>query len=186
MWHSMFAEQIPLTEKILRTVIVYALLALIFRVTGKRGLAGMNTFDFIVLFVLSNVLQNAVIGNDTSLIGGIIGAVTLVVVNAGLNRLVTVSPAAARVLEGQATTVVRDGQVVERSLRRLAIRRSELDQAVRLQNGDDISEIGDGTLRPTGQLVLTLKPGEQSATKDDVAELTGRLRRIEDLLSAAR
>jgi hypothetical protein len=78
MWHAMFAEQIPLAEKILRTVIVYGLLAVLFRLTGKRGLASMNTFDFVVIFLLSNVVQNAVIGNDTSLIGGIIGAVTLV------------------------------------------------------------------------------------------------------------
>src|ERR1039457_5323040 len=70
----MFVEQIPLAEKILRTVIVYALLAVLFRLTGKRGLASMNTFDFIVIFLLSNVVQNAVIGNDTSLIGGMIGA----------------------------------------------------------------------------------------------------------------
>jgi uncharacterized membrane protein YcaP (DUF421 family) len=182
----MFAEQIPLAEKILRTVIVYALVTVIFRITGKRGLASMNTFDFIVLFVLSNVLQNAIIGNDTSLIGGVIGAVTLVAVNAGLNRLITLSPVAARLLEGKPTTVVTDGRVVAPALRRLGIRRGELDHAVRLQNGDDVSEIGDGKLEPAGQLVLTLKPGEQSATKNDVAELTSRLRRIEDLLSTSR
>ncbi len=186
MWHSMFAEQIPLAEKILRTIIIYAIIAVLFRLTGKRGLASLNTFDIIVLFVLSNVVQNAIIGNDTSLIGGAIGAVTLVAVNAALNRLITVSPLAARIFEGHATTVVRDGQVVAPALRRLGIRRGELDHAVRLQNGDDISEIGSGSLEPTGQLVLTLKPGEQSATKDDVAELTSRLRRIEDLLSTAR
>ncbi|MDT7569671.1 MAG: hypothetical protein QOG76_8295 [Pseudonocardiales bacterium] len=70
MWHDMFAEQIPLDEKILRTVIVYAVLAVLFRFTGKRGLANLNTFDFIVIFLLSNVVQNAVIGDDNSLIGG--------------------------------------------------------------------------------------------------------------------
>jgi uncharacterized membrane protein YcaP (DUF421 family) len=71
MWHAMFAEQIPLTEKILRTVIVYAVIALLFRLTGKRGLASLNTFDFVVIFLLSNVVQNAIIGNDTSLTGGL-------------------------------------------------------------------------------------------------------------------
>src|SRR5216684_7226359 len=99
-WHAMFVEQIPLAEKILRTVIVYALLAVLFRLTGKRGLANMTTFDFIVIFLLSNVVQNAVIGNDTSLIGGMIGAVTLVSVNAGVNRLIAVSATAARIFDG--------------------------------------------------------------------------------------
>jgi uncharacterized membrane protein YcaP (DUF421 family) len=183
-WHAMFVEQIPLAEKILRTVIVYALLAVLFRLTGKRGLASMNTFDFIVIFLLSNVVQNAVIGNDTSLIGGMIGAVTLVSVNAGVNRLIAVSATAARIFDGRATTVIRDGHVVDRALRRLGMRRGELDHAVRLQNGNDVAEVGRGDLEPGGQLVLTLKAAEQGATKADVAELTDRLRRIENLLSA--
>ena len=80
MWHAMFVEQIPFTEKILRTVLVYALIAVLFRLSGKRGLANLSTFDFVVIFLLSNVVQNAVIGNDTSLTGGVVGAVTLVVV----------------------------------------------------------------------------------------------------------
>ena len=184
MWHDMFVEQIPLAEKILRTVIVYALLAVLFRLTGKRELASMNTFDFIVIFLLSNVVQNAVIGNDTSLIGGMIGAVTLVSVNTGVNRLIAVSATAARIFDGRATTVIRDGHVVERALRRLGMRRSELDHAVRLQNGNDVAQVGHGDLEPGGQLVLTLKAAEQSVTKADVAELTDRLRRIERLLSA--
>lgn len=186
MWHAMFAEQIPVAEKILRTVIVYGLLAVLFRLTGKRGLASMNTFDFIVIFLLSNVVQNAVIGNDTSLIGGIIGAVTLVTVNTAVNRLIAASATAARIFDGQATTVISDGHAIDRALRRLGLRRSELDLAVRLQNGDDIAEVDRGRLEPGGQLVLTLKAGEQGATKADVAELTGRLRRIETLLSAPR
>lgn len=107
----MFVEQIPLTEKILRTVIVYALIAVLFRFVGKRGLAGMNTFDFIVIFLLSNVVQNAVIGNDDSLVGGMIGAVTLVAVNAGVNRLIVVSATAGRLFEGRATTVISDGHI---------------------------------------------------------------------------
>jgi uncharacterized membrane protein YcaP (DUF421 family) len=186
MWHAMFAEQIPFAEKILRTVIVYALIALLFRFTGKRGLANLSTFDFVVIFLLSNVVQNAVIGNDTSLTGGIVGAVTLVAVNAAVNRLIASSATAARVFDGRATTVVTDGHVVEAALRRLGLRRSEIDHAVRLQNGDDVTEIALGSLEPGGQLVLTLKPAEQGATKADIADLTRRLGRIERLLSAGR
>jgi uncharacterized membrane protein YcaP (DUF421 family) len=186
MWHSMFVEQIPFAEKILRTVIVYALIAVLFRLTGKRGLAALSTFDFVVIFLLSNVVQNAVIGNDTSLIGGIIGAVTLVTVNTMVNRLIAVSPRAARIFDGKATTVVTGGNVVVPALERLGLRRSELEHAVRLQNGDDVSQVERGSLEPGGQLVLTLKAAEQGATKADVADLAGRLGRIESLLSASR
>jgi uncharacterized membrane protein YcaP (DUF421 family) len=185
MWRAMFVEQIPLAEKILRTVLVYALIALLFRAAGKRGLANLNTFDFVVIFLLSNVVQNAVIGNDTSLTGGAIGAVTLVAVNAMVNRVVASNPRAARLFDGRATTVISDGRVVDRALRHLGVRRSELDQAVRVQNGDDVSEVQRGSLEPGGQLVLTLKHAEQGATKADVAEVTARLRRIEELLGAA-
>jgi uncharacterized membrane protein YcaP (DUF421 family) len=183
MWRDLFVEQIPVAEKILRTVLVYAVLAVLFRVTGKRGLANLSTFDFIVIFLLSNVVQNAVIGNDNSLIGGVIGAVTLVGVNATLNRLIAVNATAARIFDGRATTVITDGQIVDRALRRLGLRRSEIDHAVRLQNGDTVEQVQDGRLEPGGQLLLSLKPSEQNATKADIAMLTDRLLRIEGQLT---
>ena len=70
MWHSMFVVQIPIAEKVLRTVLVYATILILFRLTGKRDLATLNMFDFVVLFLLSNVVQNAIIGSDNSLLGG--------------------------------------------------------------------------------------------------------------------
>ena len=159
----------PLAEKVLRTVIVYALIAVLFRLSGKRGLANMNTFDFVVIFLLSNAVQNAIIGNDSSLIGGVIGAVTLVAVSTAVSRLIAASAVAARIFDGQATAVISDGQVIGQAMRRLGLRRSEIDHAVRLQNGDDVAQIQIGELEPGGQLVLTLKASEQGATKADMA-----------------
>src|SRR6266702_7024564 len=183
MWHAMFVEQIPLAEKILRTVLVYALIAVLFRVAGKRGLANLNTFDFVVIFLLSNVVQNAVIGNDTSLLGGIIGAATLVGINAALNRWLTVSARATRVLEGTATTIIEEGQFIPRALRRLSLRPEEVEHAMRVQNGDDVTEIGTGRMEPNGQLILSLKPDEQNATKGDITHLNTRLDAIEAALA---
>lgn len=186
MWHDMFVEQIPLSEKILRTVIVYALIAVLFRLTGKRGLADLNTFDFIVIFLLSNVVQNAVIGNDTSLLGGMIGACTLVAVNTAVDRLIASNGTVARIFEGRATTVISDGRILGRAMRRVGLRRSDLDHAVRLQNGENVSQVQTGSLEPSGQLMLTLKSAAQNATKSDIGELADRLSRIERLLSTAR
>ena len=185
MWHAMFIEQIPLAEKVLRTVLVYALIALLFRLTGKRGLSNMSTFDFVVIFLLSNVVQNAIIGNDTSLTGGIVGAITLVVVNTIVNRVVASNSTAARIFDGRPTTVIRDGHVVRGALEHLGLRRSEVDHAVRVQNGDGVSDVKAGVLEPGGQLVLSLKRGEQGATKADVASLREQLSRIEALLGPA-
>jgi uncharacterized membrane protein YcaP (DUF421 family) len=184
MWHDMFVIQIPIAEKILRTVLVYATILILFRLTGKRDLATLNMFDFTVLFLLSNVVQNAIIGNDTSLLGGVVGAVTLVAVNAALNRWRTVSARAAGLLDGRATTIVKDGKYIPQALRHLSLRPTDLEQAIRMQNGDDVSEIATGRMEPAGHLILSLKPEEQSATKGDIAALGKRLKAIEAALAA--
>ena len=184
MWHSMFADQVPILEKILRTILVYATILILFRLVGKRDLGTMNVFDFVVLFLLSNVVQNAVIGNDTSLTGGAIGAVTLIAVNALLNRWIAASDRAARILEGKATIIVKDGRFLPEAARHLSLRQGDIDQAIRVQNGDDISEIATGRIEPNGQLVLSLKPEEQNASKADIAALNSRLKAIEAAIGA--
>lgn len=184
MWHDLVVIQVPLAEKVIRTVVVYATIVVLFRLTGKRGLAALNTFDFVVVFLLSNVVQNAVIGNDQSLLGGIVGAVTLVVVNAAVNRLSADHAWVARLLEGTPTTVIEHGRLDERAVRRLALRSAEIEHAVRMQDADDVSQVESGRLEPGGQLVLTLKDGEQNATKGDVAALGNRIAALEQLLRA--
>jgi uncharacterized membrane protein YcaP (DUF421 family) len=180
----MFVLQVPVLEKILRTIAVYATIVVLFRLAGKRDLATLNVFDFVVLFLLSNVVQNAIIGNDSTLLGGIIGAATLVTVNAGLNRWMAVSDRASRLLEGTSTTIIEDGRVLPAAARRLSLRPADLEHAVRMQNGDNIGEIAAGQMEPNGQLVLTLKTEEQSATKGDVDTLSRRLEGIEAALQA--
>ncbi|MEU4116111.1 YetF domain-containing protein [Kitasatospora sp. NPDC028055] len=183
MWHDLVVVQIPIVEKILRTIAVYVLILVLFRLAGKRGLAGLNTFDIVVVFLLSNVVQNAIIGNDNSLLGGAIGAVTLIAVNAGVTRWLARDPRAARILEGVPTTVVRDGRLVPGALRELALRPSELEHAIRVQNGDNVSDVARARLEPDGQLLVTLREAERSATKGDVDELRERLAAIERLLA---
>lgn len=186
MWHDLFAQQIPFAEKIIRTVLIYVLIAVLLRVTGKRGLSGLNSLDVVVMVLLSNVVQNAVIGTDNSVVGGAIGAVTLVAINSAVNRLALRSDLMSRILDGSETRVIVDGAVLKRAARRIGLRRHELDHAVRLQNGDDITQVEKGVLDPGGQLILTLKAAEQSATKGDVDRLTVQLARIEAQLAAGR
>jgi uncharacterized membrane protein YcaP (DUF421 family) len=184
MWHDLLSVQIPIAEKVVRTVGVYALIVVLFRFSGKRGLANLNTFDFVVIFLLSNVVQNAIIGNDNSLLGGAIGAVTLVTVNALLNRWLASDERAVRLLEGTPTTIIQDGEMFTGALKRLAVRPAEIEHAVRLQNGEAISDVAVGRLEPDGQLVIELKPSEQNATRADVERLETRLAAIEDLLAS--
>jgi uncharacterized membrane protein YcaP (DUF421 family) len=186
MWHTLFAFEIPVLEKVVRTVLVYALIVVIFRLTGKRAIASMNTMDFVVMFLLSNVVQNAIIGPDNSFSGGAVGAVTLVLVNALVDRLAYVSPAVRRLLEGRPAHLVRDAALDSRALHRLAIREVELEHAVRVQNGDDLAEVQTAVLETNGQLVVTLKEADQSASRADVADLRAALARIETMLAAQR
>jgi len=119
MWHDMFAQQIPFAEKIIRTVLVYVLIAVLLRATGKRGLSGLNSLDIVVMVLLSNVVQNAVIGSDNSVVGGAIGAVTLVAINAAVNRAALRSDRISRVFDGSDTLLIDRGDVVERAARRI-------------------------------------------------------------------
>lgn len=183
MWHTLFDQQIPATEKILRTVLVYALIAILLRLTGKRGLAGLNTLDIVVMTLLSNVVQNAIIGNDLSVSGAAIGATTLVAVNAIANRATVIFPVFRRIFDGTDTTVIENGHVRKGALRRVGLSSTTLDHAVRMQNGEDVKQVEKGTLEPGGQLLLTLWPSEQSATKADVERLAAQLARIEASLS---
>jgi uncharacterized membrane protein YcaP (DUF421 family) len=184
MWQDVLTIQVPVLEKILRTVLVYAIIMVLFRLGGKRGLADLNMLDFAVVFLLSNVVQNAVIGNDYSVTGGAIGAVTLVAMNAALNRVINRSPRAARFLEGKQATVISNGEFVTSELHRLGLRPSELEHAVRMQNGDGVAEVAKGTLEPSGHLVVTLKPEEQGATKGDIELLLTRLAGLEQRIAA--
>jgi uncharacterized membrane protein YcaP (DUF421 family) len=184
MWHDLFVLTLPAGEKVLRTVLVYALIVVLFRLLGKRDLASLNTMDFVVMFLLSNVVQNAIIGDDNTFLGGAIGAFTLIAVNYLVDRLAWAWPWFRWLLEGRATTIVREGKVSGRALRSLGIRQAELDHAVRMQNGNDISDVQTGSLEPSGQLLLTLKTDKQSADHGDIAALKAQLDRIEKLLAA--
>jgi uncharacterized membrane protein YcaP (DUF421 family) len=81
LFHDMFTLGLPVAEKILRPILVYGFLIVGLRLAGKRELAQLNPLDLVVLLTLSNTVQNAIIGDDNSVTGGIIGAATLLIVN---------------------------------------------------------------------------------------------------------
>jgi uncharacterized membrane protein YcaP (DUF421 family) len=159
MWHVMFVEQIPLAEKILRTVLVYALIAVLFRVAGKRGLANLNTFDFVVIFLLSNVVQNAVIGNDNSLGGGLLGATTILLLNLGVAYVTFRLKRADRLIEHSPTVLVRHGRILRDNLRRERLGPRDLRAALRHHGVVSIRDIRYAFLEEDGHVsVITGRP----------------------------
>lgn len=185
MWHDLFVSGIPFTEKVLRTVAVYAGLAILLRLAGKRDLAQLNTFDLVVMLLLSNIVQNAVIGPDNSLLGGLLGAAVLVALNALVVRAAASSDRLHRLFEGSPTVLVRDGRCDERAMRREGLRKADVVSALRRQGAAGLEEVEELVLAPGGTMLTRLKPESTDATRSDIAALAARLRRIEEKLDAA-
>src|SRR5947199_10746931 len=110
-WVDMFALPVPILEKVFRTVLVYFFLVFGIRLAGKRQLAQLNAFDLVVLLILSNTVQNAIIGNDNSLLGGILGATTLLIVNYVVNRVLYSNRRLEELVEGKPDILIENGRI---------------------------------------------------------------------------
>jgi uncharacterized membrane protein YcaP (DUF421 family) len=172
----------PIVEKGIRTAAVYGGIVILLRLGGKRDLAQLNSFDLVVLLLLSNVVQNAIIGNDNSLVGGLLGALILIAINAAIVRGVRMNDLAVKLFEGTPTVLVGDGRMRERAIRRLGIRRDDVITAVRRQGANDIGEVKTATLQPGGAIVVELKDGAENATRDDIRRLERRLDELGQIL----
>jgi uncharacterized membrane protein YcaP (DUF421 family) len=175
MWNDLMSLGVSAPEKVLRTIAVYLALALLLRLAGKRDLAQLNSFDLVVMLLLSNVVQNAVIGPDNSLLGGLIGAAVLVAFNAVVVRGSLTSDRAYRLLEGTGTVLARRGVWDMKALRREGLRQADVDAALRRQNANDVTDVETVSIEPGGAVVATLRPESQSATKQDLDDLRTRL-----------
>ena len=128
---NLLVPDISILEKIVRPLVVYFFLLIAFRIAGKRELGQMTPFDLIILLMISNVLQNAMIGPDNSLTGGLIGGLTLFCANGLIGRLILHFPGLARRLEGEPTLLIEDGRILASNLRREVMTRAELERALR-------------------------------------------------------
>lgn len=151
---NMFHLPVPLVEKILRPVVVYLVLVILLRVFGKRELAQLNPFDLVVLLSLSNTVQNAIIGDDNSVTGGVVGAVSLLTINWVVVRILFRSPKLNRALEGRPAVLIRDGHVDLKALEREALTREELIEVVRKQGFEHIHDVHRCELEPNGTFYI--------------------------------
>lgn len=185
-WSDLMVSGVPLLEKAVRTVAVYAALAVLLRVLGKRDTAQLNTMDLAVMLLLANVVQNAIIGQDYSLIGGLLGAVVLLAVDAAVVRGAAARAWTWRALNGTPTVLARDGRYESSALRRLAVRRSDIDVLIKKQGARGVADTTRVVLEPGGAVLVEMRPERRPATGADVAALHERLRRIEELLAQGR
>jgi uncharacterized membrane protein YcaP (DUF421 family) len=178
MWTDLTHLDVSVLDKIIRTVVVYLALIALLRVAGKRDLAQLNSFDLIVVLLLSNVVQNAVIGPDNSLLGGLIGAAVLIAANAFLVRFVRPHPRVAALMEGTTTVLARGGRWIPEALRHEGVRQTDMEAALRRQNAYKISDVDQVKLEPGGTIVVDLRSELESATKADIARLEAKLDRL--------
>ena len=148
--HSMFHMSLPVMEKILRPVIVYLCLIVFLRLFGKRELAQLNPFDLVVLLSLSNTVQNAIIGDDNSVSGGVIGAFALLAINWLLMRVLYKAPKITTTLQGSPTTLIKDGVVLEDALAEETLTHEELISVLNKNGFNDPSDVSECVLEPNG------------------------------------
>jgi len=181
---SMFHLHVPLVEKLLRPVVVYLVLVLLLRLFGKRELAQLNPFDLVVLLSLSNTVQNAIIGDDNSVTGGIIGAFSLLAINWIVVRFLFHAPKLNRALEGRATVLIRNGHVDGKALEREALTREELIEVVHRQGFEHLHDVHQCVLEPNGTFYVEGR--EPSVADKHHKELLARLDALSQEVAALR
>ena len=161
-WKDMFVLAVPILEKILRPIAVYLFLIVSLRLYGKRELVQLNPFDLVVLLTLSNTVQNAIIGDDNTVTGGVIGATSLLVVNYLVVRFLYNHRKLDQLVEGRADVLVEDGKVRMGNLKRELITLAQLEAAARKQGFESVAEVQQCVLEPGGTITfIGKKPGTE-------------------------
>jgi uncharacterized membrane protein YcaP (DUF421 family) len=173
----MFQLPLPVVEKLLRPVVVYLVLVLLLRIFGKRELAQLNPFDLVVLLSLSNTVQNAIIGDDNSVTGGVIGAFSLLAINWLVVRVLFNSPRLTRILEGKPAVLISDGQIDRKALKRESLTREELIEVIHRQGFEHLHEVRRCELEPNGTFYV--EAFDPSAAEKHHAEVMARLEALQ-------
>jgi uncharacterized membrane protein YcaP (DUF421 family) len=132
-------------------------------------MAQLNTTDFIVLMAVANAVQNAIIGDETSVTGGVLGAATLFALNGALAVVLFRWPWTRKVVEGEETPLIEHGEVLWDNLRKERITREDLEVAIQRQNADDISEVERAVLEPGGAIVVKTRRDREEQTLADIS-----------------
>jgi uncharacterized membrane protein YcaP (DUF421 family) len=181
-WSDLLIPGVPWVEKVIRPLLVYAALLVLLRLFGKRQLAQLNPYDLVVLLTISNTVQNAIIGNDNSVLGGLVGALTLLVFNWFVVRFLYRHHEIDELIEGDSTVLVENGCVIQHALDKEVITVHELEAAAHKQGFESLKQVAKCILEPGGTLAMFgRKPSEDDLRQEAVVQ---RLDEIKALLLA--
>jgi uncharacterized membrane protein YcaP (DUF421 family) len=183
-WNDIFVPGVPLLEKTIRTLVVYGAVLIGLRLAGKRELSQLNPFDLVVLLLLSNTVQNAIIGNDNSVIGGLFGAAVLLLTNHFLVRYLFKS-GRLDTMEGNPDVLVSGGKVMHDRLNEELITVAELEAAARRQGIKSIADVEECRLETGGALTFVERtPTPEDAKHNEVMDRLEAIERRLEMLSA--
>lgn len=166
-WPKILFPAVPWLEKAIRPFIVYLFLLGAFRLSGKRELGQTTLFDFLIILVISNVVQNAIIGEDNSILGSFVGVVTLLVMSFVLNRVTSRSHQARRLLEGSPTLLVHDGKVLDQAMRKQQVSVNDLFSALRQEGIDSLGEVRYAILELDGKISIIHADAPKPDSEED-------------------
>jgi uncharacterized membrane protein YcaP (DUF421 family) len=178
---DLFVPGTSLAEKIVRPIAVYVFLVVILRIGGRRELAQMNAFDLVVLLTLANAVQNAIIGDDNSLLGGFIGGGAIVLLNLAVVRFLYRHPKLESQLEGQPICLVKDGRILHANLEHELITADELLAAIHRQGVTRVEDCAEVILETSG--TVSVIPRRPTRTEGILEEISSRLERLEAALN---
>ena len=180
-WNNLFIISIPILEKIIRPIAVYLFLIIGLRLAGKRELAQLNPFDLVVLLTISNTVQNAIIGNDNSLLGGLIGGGTLLLVNWIVVRAIHQNKKVENLMEGKETRLIDKGVIQDSVLKKEAIDLNELLVAAHKAGIETLDQVDVAILETDGGISFISKETDMDTKRHQ--ELLTRIQGLEAQIS---
>ena len=166
MWQQLLLPEVPLAQLAIRTVVVFIGLMVLLRLSGKRQVGQLGAIEFVIMLLISEVVQNAMIGGDNSLTAGLLSAAILIALGALVSLLSFRSTFMSRLLEGRPTRLVHDGRVIRAHMNRERLSNTDLKILLRKNGVDDFRTIDEVILEADGSLSITRK-GEEPFEFED-------------------
>ena len=161
----MFQLGTPLLQIVARTVLVYLVILVGLRLAGKREIGQMTVFDLVVLLLIANAVQNAMVGPDNSLTGGVLAAVVLLIMNAIIAKIRLYSPSLRRLVEGSPTLLVLHGEMLAKNMQHEGLDQDTLEAALREHGVPDLSEVEMAVLEIDGSISVVPVGGQTQRVK---------------------
>lgn len=184
LWTNMFVlENISILEKIVRPILIYFLLVLLFRLFGKRQLAELNPIDFIVLLVLSEAVQNGLVGEDNSVTGAFIAAFVLLFVNFIFAVVKYYSKPFETLVEGRPQVLIENSKIDKKSLKKEFMTEEDLDIIAYKEGLSDAGEIKKCVISPNGSFYVegNTKTDEEKFRREVLNKLENLTLQLQEL-----